>query len=246
MELLRSGSRGEEVRELQQKLSGAGFDPGPIDGIFGSKTEVAVRKFQDSKGITVDGIVGPITWSKLDSKYIPDQKEEGSDSAVMTLLPKSGKGYYWKDDHPQDYYGRRSTIDKIIKLGKDWDRTHGSNPGIGIGDISLKGGGDFFYNPPHTQPPHEGHKTGLEVDIRPMRKDGTRQGVSWNVTNKDKDKEVNPDYSRELTRDLVNKIISIGDVAVILFNDEVLLKEISRPLIFAADHNNHLHVKYNE
>jgi hypothetical protein len=235
MELLRSGSRGEEVRELQQKLSGAGFDPGPIDGIFGSKTEVAVRKFQESKGITVDGIVGPLTWSKLDSKYIPDKKEEGSDTAVLTLLPKSGKGYYWKDDHPQDYYGRRSTIDKIIKLGKDWDRTHGSNPGIGIGDISLKGGGDFFYNPPHTKPPHAGHKTGLEVDIRPMRKDANREGVTW----QDKD------YSRELTRDVINKIISIGDVYKIYFNDEVLLKEITQ-LQKLDGHDNHLHVWYKE
>ena len=87
---------------MQQKLSDAGFDPGPIDGIFGSKTDAAVRKFQGSKGITVDGIVGPITWSKLDSKYIPDQKEEGSDSAVLTLLPKSGKGYYWKDHDPKE------------------------------------------------------------------------------------------------------------------------------------------------
>ena len=147
----------------------------------------------------------------------------------MTLLPKSGKGYYWKDDHPQDYYGRRSTIDKIIKLGKEWDRTHGSNPGIGIGDISLKGGGDFFYNPPHTQPPHKGHKTGLEVDIRPMRKDGTRQGVSWNVTNKDEDKKVNPDYSRELTRDLVNKIISIGDVLKFFSMTKYCLRKYRAP-----------------
>ena len=75
MELLRNGSRGEEVRELQQKLSDAGFDPGPIDGIFGSKTDVAVRKFQESKGITVDGIVGPMTWSKFNLK--PGEKTEG-------------------------------------------------------------------------------------------------------------------------------------------------------------------------
>ena len=75
MELLRNGSRGEEVRELQQKLSDAGFDPGPIDGIFGSKTDAAVRKFQESKGITVDGIVGPMTWSKFNLK--PGEKTEG-------------------------------------------------------------------------------------------------------------------------------------------------------------------------
>jgi N-acetylmuramoyl-L-alanine amidase len=73
MELLRSGSRGEKVRELQQKLSDAGFDPGPIDGIFDSKTDAAVGKFQESKWITVDGIVGPITWNKLDQE--PGEKK---------------------------------------------------------------------------------------------------------------------------------------------------------------------------
>ena len=70
-------------------------------------------------------------------------------------------------------------------------------------------------------------KTGLDVDIRPMRKDGMRQGVTWNLPGT---KEVNPDYSRELTRDLVNKIISNGDVREIYFNDPVPLKEISQLL----------------
>ena len=63
---LQSGSTGEAVRELQTALQETGNDPGPIDGVFGSQTEAAVKAFQAERGITVDGIVGPITWRNID------------------------------------------------------------------------------------------------------------------------------------------------------------------------------------
>ena len=63
---LQSGSTGEAVRELQIALQETGNDPGPIDGVFGSQTEAAVKAFQAERGITVDGIVGPITWRNID------------------------------------------------------------------------------------------------------------------------------------------------------------------------------------
>ncbi len=65
MEWLRNGSHGDEVRELQQKLSAKGVNPGPIDGAFGPKTEAAVRRFQEQNGLQVDGIVGPQTFTAL-------------------------------------------------------------------------------------------------------------------------------------------------------------------------------------
>jgi len=58
---LRVGSRGSEVTELQQWMKDNGYDPGPIDGIFGPKTAKAVRAFQSAAGIQVDAIVGPET-----------------------------------------------------------------------------------------------------------------------------------------------------------------------------------------
>ncbi|MBL8953206.1 MAG: peptidoglycan-binding protein [Myxococcaceae bacterium] len=64
--VLRIGARGEDVKVLQQLLIDAGFNPGPVDGWFGPKTQAAVRAFQQSRGITVDGWVGPQTWGKLD------------------------------------------------------------------------------------------------------------------------------------------------------------------------------------
>jgi peptidoglycan hydrolase-like protein with peptidoglycan-binding domain len=64
--VLRSGSSGEAVRQLQQALKGLGSDPGAIDGHFGSRTESAVKAFQSAQGLTVDGIVGEITWLNID------------------------------------------------------------------------------------------------------------------------------------------------------------------------------------
>ena len=62
---LRLGSTGPSVRELQTLLRAQGFDPGPIDGIFGNRTQSAVIAFQRSKGLVQDGIVGINTWTAL-------------------------------------------------------------------------------------------------------------------------------------------------------------------------------------
>ena len=58
-EHLARGSRGADVRQLQAQLRRAGFDPGPLDGSFGPRTEAAVRRFQQARGLDDDGIVGP-------------------------------------------------------------------------------------------------------------------------------------------------------------------------------------------
>ncbi len=59
--LSKYGSTGSEVKTLQQKLKDLGFYNGNVDGIFGTQTQTAVRNFQRSVGITVDGIAGPTT-----------------------------------------------------------------------------------------------------------------------------------------------------------------------------------------
>jgi len=50
--------RGEDVRDLQLRLSRLGFDPGLVDGVFGPDTERALLAFQTEVGLVVDGIVG--------------------------------------------------------------------------------------------------------------------------------------------------------------------------------------------
>lgn len=63
--LSKMGSRGDEVRRIQQKLKNWGYYTGSVDGIYGSQTQNAVRKFQRDNGLTVDGIAGPKTLSYL-------------------------------------------------------------------------------------------------------------------------------------------------------------------------------------
>jgi hypothetical protein len=58
---LRRGMKGEDVRGLQKVLIGAGHLAGGADGVFGPKTEAAVKRFQVQLGLTADGIVGPKT-----------------------------------------------------------------------------------------------------------------------------------------------------------------------------------------
>lgn len=63
--LSKMGSRGDEVRRIQQKLKNWGYYTGSVDGIYGSQTQNAVRKFQRDNGLSVDGIAGPKTLSYL-------------------------------------------------------------------------------------------------------------------------------------------------------------------------------------
>ena len=58
--VLKKGSDDLAVRDLQEALKALGFDPGPIDGVFGASTESAVKKFQQARG-SVDGRFGPKT-----------------------------------------------------------------------------------------------------------------------------------------------------------------------------------------
>jgi hypothetical protein len=74
---VRLGSRGEDVRHVQGLLQMAGHDPGPIDGIFGSRTDQAVRSFQGANRLVQDGIVGPMTWEALTKSSNGDGQAKG-------------------------------------------------------------------------------------------------------------------------------------------------------------------------
>ena len=63
--LLKVGSRGSYVTELQQELYELGYLNAAPDGAFGSITESAVRVFQKANSLVADGIVGSATWAKL-------------------------------------------------------------------------------------------------------------------------------------------------------------------------------------
>lgn len=53
------------IADIQKALMAKGFDPGVIDGVWGRRTASAVRAFQLSRGLQVDGVVGPVTAKAL-------------------------------------------------------------------------------------------------------------------------------------------------------------------------------------
>lgn len=83
--MLRKGSRGSEVEQLQRDL---GMTGDKIDGIFGPATERAVRTFQQNSGIKVDGIVGPETRERI-AQYAASGEEEPAAGAEE---PAAGAG----------------------------------------------------------------------------------------------------------------------------------------------------------
>jgi peptidoglycan hydrolase-like protein with peptidoglycan-binding domain len=96
--ILKNGSRGQRVKELQNLLKSVGY--WSLDYTtenFGGVTETAVKKFQKDKGLKDDGIVGPATWSKLTESSLnkikpvyefPSDSEDFSDPEDEMLIEK--------------------------------------------------------------------------------------------------------------------------------------------------------------
>ncbi|MDX6501389.1 MAG: putative chitinase [Blastocatellia bacterium] len=92
MPVLRQGSSGPYVTNLQQKLKALGFDPNGTDGNFGPGTRKAVIAFQRSKGLQADGIAGPATLAALDDAGASGDAGDGttSDSATAGVTAAAG------------------------------------------------------------------------------------------------------------------------------------------------------------
>ena len=88
--LSKYGSRGDEVKQIQQKLKNWGYYKGSVDGIYGSKTLEAVKYFQRKNGLTVDGIAGDKTLSALGIRSSSNSSSSSlnSNSNNVTLLSK--------------------------------------------------------------------------------------------------------------------------------------------------------------
>ncbi|MEP0856199.1 HEAT repeat domain-containing protein [Trichocoleus sp. DQ-U1] len=83
--ILQVGSQGFEVAELQKSLKRLGHYNGPVDGVYGRTTAVAVSKFQTSVGLTPDGVAGSTTQERLQAA------ETAKSSPAPTPKPKAAK-----------------------------------------------------------------------------------------------------------------------------------------------------------
>lgn len=87
--VLRQGSSGASVRQLQTRLRAHGINVG-VDGVFGPNTAAAVRTFQQRRGLGVDGVVGPRTWAALNAA--PPSAPSTSPVSSMPTLRQGAHG----------------------------------------------------------------------------------------------------------------------------------------------------------
>lgn len=96
---VRSGSSGNDVKELQRALKAKGFDPQGTDGKFGANTRKAVVAFQRANGLEPDGVVGKNTHQALfgsapQSPPVPAGPVDGFQPAEGQKFKARGTGYY--------------------------------------------------------------------------------------------------------------------------------------------------------
>ena len=103
--LLKKGSRGNSVTQLQQRLISLHYLTGSADGIYGTGTESAVKAFQKANGLTADGIAGSATQKKLYSS---------SAKAAATAKPTATP----KPDSASEVLRLGSTGDNVKKMQK--------------------------------------------------------------------------------------------------------------------------------
>ena len=114
--LLKRGSKGSHVKELQTALELS------ADGIFGSGTELAVRKFQSENGLTADGIVGTKTWEAIG---IDTDTEAAAEESQYTT--KDGlvidRQYLDKNEYVRDY-GKIEPLGFFLHHTAGWDNPY--------------------------------------------------------------------------------------------------------------------------
>jgi penicillin-insensitive murein endopeptidase len=144
---------------------------------------------------------------------------------ITTLLPDNGDGFVTFNRGPNGrfQFGQQSTIDATLGVGRAWHDNHSEQP-FSVGHISKQGGGNF-------DPPHKSHKLGVDIDVRPLRKDGQNQEVTIS----------NSAYDGASTAELIALWWEKAPVQLILFNDQSVIADGNSQ--FFDGHHNHFHVR---
>ncbi|TGE33981.1 NlpC/P60 family protein [Desulfosporosinus sp. Sb-LF] len=99
--LLKLGSTGGDVVELQKELNDLGFNVEKVDGIFGSMTKQCVISYQQAHSLASDGIVGPLTAQSINTVYVEKQRQNKIVDIISTAKQNLGVRYQWGGAKPE-------------------------------------------------------------------------------------------------------------------------------------------------
>lgn len=149
----------------------------------------------------------------------PSIKDSRGYFKLLQKPEQGGYGYYTYGTpaHGAGQYAHPRLLSVLNLIEHRWQGMDDRK--MGIGNISLAGGGKFE--------PHEGHQSGLDVDVRLIRKDGRELPVMWTEAQ----------YDREATAKLIQLFFESSIVKVLYFNDLKIPRVTPR-----FRHDNHFHV----
>lgn len=143
MTLLKLGSRGEEVKIVQRKLGLT------VDGVFGPKTEAAVKEFQKKNGIYPDGMVGPKTWPLIQAtsnnnpattKPAVSNSKQVDPSVVYAPLKSCISKYANRQiKYIAIHYtaGGSSAPGRAVSMKNSWEKTRRASADFGVDDRDM-------------------------------------------------------------------------------------------------------------
>ena len=115
--VVKQGSRGEVVRQIQTKLKNWGYYTGGVDGIFGEKTTTAVKYFQRKNNLTQDGIVGQKTADAMGIKLSGSSTTSSQTSGDLYLMARAVYG----EARGEPYQGKVAVAAVILNRVKNKD-----------------------------------------------------------------------------------------------------------------------------
>jgi len=212
-------NRRADVRVIQRLLNKlGGMATLAVDGICGQKTIDRIHLVQQDFFGGSDGLIEP---NGPTFKRLLRAVEVGF-VRLPQVDPEDDDAGYYSYSPARQQFGTPATIAMLTEAAQEF---HGLRPDlrVGIGDISLRDGGPM--------PPHTSHRSGRNIDLRPLRTDGKRSPVTIH----------DPEYDREATRTLVQTLFAQPIVRRIFFNDTEI-----ESVKFLQGHHNHLHVETGE
>lgn len=122
---VKNGSRGDDVRTLQELLNQNGYNL-DTDGIFGRNTEAAVRDYQNRNNLAVDGIAGPNTWGALTAPAATDEDvtilpDPDTQQAVTGTTPSKSVADFLADYNTRPAYTQSQAVTDALNRLTAWE-----------------------------------------------------------------------------------------------------------------------------